>query len=433
MKVVVLAGGKGTRLGLGDLPKALVPIGGVPLLQRTVTDAVGYGFTDFIFLTGYLGDVIERHFGDGAEYGATIEHVRESIPLGTAGCFNQIRDRLNEPFIVVYSDILMKVDFAAFARFALSKGGAGTLFAHPNDHPYDSDLLETDENGRILAVHPKPHLAGAHRQNLVSAALYILAPRALDYVDTNGPSDWGRDVFPRLARDERLFAYRSCEYVKDIGTPARLERASRHLAEGRLENLYLRRRKPAIFLDRDGVINQEVGGLHKAKNARLIPGVAKAVRSFNDLGVPVICVTNQPDLAKGMMSAEDLREVTGEIDHLLADEAGAYLDDIYICPHHPERGWPGEVEALKIDCDCRKPRDGLLRRAAADHNIDLERSWFVGDRYCDVAAGNSAGTGTILVETGHGGDDKERYPGAEADHICSNLSTAAAIILEEVK
>lgn len=431
MKVVVLAGGKGTRLGLGNIPKVMVPMGGVPLLERTVKSAVGYGFTDFLFLSGYLGDAIEQYFGDGSRFGANIEHVREAAPLGSAGCFNQVRERLTEPFLVVYGDILMDVDFTAFANFALKRGGAGTLFAHPNDHPFDSDLLEVDNDGRILAVHAKPHASNAHLPNLVSAALYVLAPAALDFVEPQGPSDWGRDVFPRLAQVAPLYAYRSCEYVKDIGTPERLARAERDLGEGRLERLALRTAKPVIFVDRDGVINEERGGVHSPGDVALIAGAANAIRSFNDAGVPVICVTNQPDLAKGMMNWDDLRAVTGEIDHQLAREAGGYLDDILVCPHHPERGWPGEVPELKVQCDCRKPADGLLRRAARFHHIDFARSWLIGDRYCDIAAASSVGTRTILVLTGHAGDDHDRYT-VQCDERCVNLASASELILGEL-
>lgn len=429
MKIVVLAGGKGTRLGLEGLPKVLVPIEGVPLIERTIASAAAQGFTDFLILTGYLGDKIEGQLGDGSRFGCRIEYVREAEPLGTAGCFNQVRDQLTDPFMVVYGDILMDVDFRALADFAVKKGGAGTLFAHPNDHPFDSDLLETDLDGRIIAVHPKPHPKDNHYPNLVSAALYVLFPAALDYVPREGASDWGRDILPRLAEREPLYAYRSCEYVKDIGTPERLARAEGHLRTGRVERLALRHRKAAIFLDRDGVINEELGGVHSPSDVKLVKGAAKAVRSFNEAGIPVICVTNQPDLAKGMMSWEDLRAVTAEIDHQLASEAGAYLDDILICPHHPERGWPGEVTELKIECECRKPRDGLLQEASRMHNIDLERSWLIGDRYCDVAAAAAAGSHSVLVSTGHAGNDRERYL-VEPDAHAASIADAAELVLK---
>jgi histidinol-phosphate phosphatase family protein len=431
MKAVVLAGGKGTRLGLDGVPKALVPVDGVPLLERTLAGAVSHGFSHFLVLTGYLGEMIEDQLGDGARFGATIEYVRETEPLGTAGCFNQVRDRLTEPFLVLYGDILMDVDLRAFTDFALARGGAGCLFAHPNDHPFDSDLLEVDDQGRILAVHPKPHPVDAHYPNLGSAALYVLAPEVLQFVPEHRASDWGRDVFPLLAKKAPLYVYRSCEYVKDIGTPERLARAERHLREGRLDRLALRTAKPAIFVDRDGVLNQEKGGVHSPSDVDLIPGAAQAIRAFNDAGLPVICVTNQPDLAKGMMTWSDLRAITGEIDSRLAAEAGAYLDDILICPHHPEKGWEGEVAELKVTCDCRKPADGLIRRAAQIHNLDLGRSWLIGDRYCDIAAASTAGVRSVLVSTGHAGNDRERYA-VEPDQRCPDLSSAAEVVLKAI-
>lgn len=431
MKVVVLAGGKGSRLGLNDIPKVMVPVDGIPLLERTVRAAVADGFVEFLFLTGHLGDVIERHFSDGIQFGAKIEYVRELQPLGTAGCFRQVADRLSEPFIVVYGDVLMDVDLRAFATVALEKGGAGTLFAHPNDHPFDSDLLEVDTDERIIAVHPKPHPPGDRFPNLVSAALYVLSPVALGYIDTDGPADWGRDIFPRLVKSEALYSYRSCEYIKDIGTPERLANAERHLIEGRVERLALRTRKSAIFLDRDGVINEERGGVHSPRDVRLIPGAAQAIRSFNEAGVPVICVTNQPDLAKGKMTWSDLRAVSGEIDCQLAQQASAYIDETLLCPHHPQGGWPGEVVDLKVQCECRKPADGLLRRAARTHNIDLSRSWMIGDRYCDVVAASSAGARSVLVQTGHAGNDRYKYS-AEPDKYCQDLSSAAEFVLKSM-
>lgn len=428
MKVVILAGGKGSRLGLHDLPKVLAPVDGIPVLERTVRNAVRDGFTDFIFLTGHMAEAIKAHFRDGSRLGARINHVVESEPLGTAGSFNQIRDELTEPFLVIYGDVLMDVDLAAFSRFALEKGGAGTLFVHPNDHPFDSDLVETDWDGRIVAFHAKPHRGSGIYPNLVSAALYVLAPAALDYVPSSGASDWGRDIFPHLPDTAQLYGYRSCEYVKDMGTTDRLRRVEQDLCSGKVERLSLRNRKPALFLDRDGVINVETNGVHAPEQVELIPGSAEAIRMFNELGVPVICVTNQPDLAKGFMSWEDLRAVGGEIDHQLASIAGAYLDDIRICPHHPEKGWPGEVESLKVECDCRKPSPGMLLDSAFFHNIDLERSWLIGDRYADIAASEAAGARSILVLTGHAGDDRGRFD-CDANHVCKDLASASQIVL----
>ncbi|VWX61102.1 D,D-heptose 1,7-bisphosphate phosphatase [Burkholderiales bacterium 8X] len=429
MKVVVLNGGKGTRLGLSDRPKPMVPVSGQPLLERLVEVAVRAGFKDFVFLNGHMREVIESHFGDGAAFGVRIEHVRESAPLGTAGAVREARALLDEAFIVLYGDILIDVDLAHFAEAHRQAGAIATLFVHPNDHPDDSDLVEADASGRIRRFLSKPHAPGAVLPNLVSAALYVLEPAAIEHVPANGASDWGHDVFPAmLAAGAPMQAYRSIEYAKDIGTPERLAKGEADLASGRVAGASRRAARPAIFLDRDGVLNEEVNGVHSPDDLRLVDGVGPALRKINRAGLPAICVTNQPDLAKGLMSFEALEQVFAKLDTELARDA-AYLDLIYFCPHHPERGWPGEVLELKVTCDCRKPLPGLLLRAAAEHNLDLGRSWMVGDRYADVQAAKAAGVRAVLVRTGHAGSDSDRFD-CEPDHVASNLPEAVAHILK---
>lgn len=430
MKIVVLCGGRGTRLGLGDKPKPMVLVEGVPLLERLVGLAARQGFKEFLFLAGHGSAIIEQHFGSGERWGVSIEHVSEPSPLGSAGCFREVRDKLAAPFLVIYGDVLFDVDLTAFAAFGQAAGGMATLFVHPNDHPEDSDLVEVDETGQIIAFHAKPHLPGSRHANLVNAAIYYMDPRALDYLPAHDPCDWGHDVLPRMSREAAVFAYRSCEYVKDIGTPDRLVRAIRHLREGRVARLSGCNAKPVVFVDRDGVINEERGGVFKPDEVALIPGSAEAIRRLNDAGVPVICVTNQPFIAKGQIDWPGLRAVGAEIDHQLAAAAGAFLDDVRICPHHPESGWEGEVAALKIACACRKPAPGLLLEAARFHNIDLGHSWMVGDRFVDIVAGHGAGARTILVETGAAGSDRGAHAVAP-ERIAGNLEHAVALIMDD--
>ena len=333
--------------------------------------------------------------------------------------------------MVLYGDTLLDVDLARMAAAHRASGAIGTLFVHPNDHPHDSDLLLADEDGRIVRFLPKPHEADAILPNLVSAALYVLDPAAIDFVPADGPSDWGHDVFPAiLAAGRRLHAYRSVEYVKDIGTPARLAKGEADLASGRVARLSRRAAKPAIFLDRDGVLNVEIGGVHHADDLVLADGAGQAVRAINAAGVPAICVTNQPDLAKGLLTRDGLAEVNAALDTRLAGD-GAYLDDLLFCPHHPERGWPGEIAALKIACDCRKPGPGLLQAAADRHGLDLARSWLIGDRYADVAAAHAAGARAILVRTGHAGHDRERFA-RDAEHVADSIGAAVDHALDAV-
>jgi histidinol-phosphate phosphatase family protein len=409
----------------------MVPVEGKPLLERLVEMAKANGMNDFVFLTGYKADVIEEHFGNGDKFGVRIEHVRESNPLGTAGAVRAARRLLDGTFVVLYGDILMNVDLNAFVDFHNARGGIGSVFVHPNDHPLDSDLVMADATGQVTSFLPKPHPPGRDLPNLVSAALYVLEPSALDHVPDSGPSDWGREVLPRIVDGGKpVFAYRSLEYAKDIGTPGRIAQAEADLRSGRVERLSLRTLKPAIFVDRDGVLNAEIDGVHLPEQLALLDGVGDAVRTANRAGIPVICVTNQPDVAKGSLTTDALDAVHAALDTRLA-ESGAYLDDLLYCPHHPEKGWPNEVVELKIECTCRKPRPGMLLRAARTHNLDLARSWLIGDRYADIAAAHAAGGRGALVKTGHAGDDRLRFAD-EADSVFADLPEALAYAVRDL-
>ena len=243
MKVVVLCGGKGTRLGMKDRPKPMVPVAGTPLLEHLVRGAKSSGFTDFVFLNGHLAEVIEAYFGNGTAFGVHIEHVRESGALGTAGAVRDAKHLLNEPFIVLYGDVLIDVDLAHFASFHYTKGGLGSLFVHPNSHPHDSDLVQLGADHRIVRFLPKPHSGDGFRPNLVSGGLYVLNPAAIDYVREGDVLDWGRDVFPAVvARGGKLYGYRSVEYAKDIGTPERLAKGEADVGSGKVERLSRRTR-----------------------------------------------------------------------------------------------------------------------------------------------------------------------------------------------
>ena len=194
-----------------------------------------------------------------------------------------------------------------------------------------------------------------------------------------------------------MYCYDSPEYVKDMGTPERYECVCCDYAAGLVRARNLRNKQRAIFLDRDGTINRYVGFLRDIEQFELLPGAAEAIRRINASGYLAIVVTNQPVIARGEVTREQLREIHDKMETLLGRE-GAYVDAIYYCPHHPHRGYPGEVAELKIDCDCRKPKPGLLLQAAEDYNIDLTKSWMIGDSQSDMQAGEAAGCKTALVD-----------------------------------
>jgi histidinol-phosphate phosphatase family protein len=400
---VFLAGGKGTRLGLGGLPKPMVDMHGLPLLQRMVAGLAAQGVRRFIILAGHGAAHIEAHFAAHAPAGAAVEIVIEDAPLGTAGSFTQLRGHLDRPFLVVYGDVLFDADIARFLAYAGDKGGAGTLYVHPNDHPEDSDLVDADEDGNVRAFISKPH-RNPDCGNLVNAAFYLFDPVVLDYLPerAEGVIDWGADVLPGIAArgEHALYAYRGSEYLKDIGTPKRIERGRNDFAAGTVAARSYRKPQRAIFLDRDGVLNREIDGVFRPEMLELIPGTGAALARVNKSGLLAIGVTNQPAIAKGFMSFEDLRAVHNRLDWALAEDGGGYLDDLLYCPHHPERGFEGERPELKIACECRKPAPGMLHTAAGRHNIDLSASWMIGDHARDIEAGLAAGLDCWMVGGG---------------------------------
>lgn len=397
MKVVIIAGGKGTRIAsvAGDIPKALIPVGGRPVVEWQIELARRYGFTDFLLILGHLGEQIEQRLGDGSRLGVDIEYFHEPEALGTAGAFPLVREGLKEDFWVFYGDTVMDIDMPRMLEYHRSRGAAATLLLHPNDHPEDSDLVSVDENGMVDDFFPKPH-KGEHR-NLVNAALYIMSPTVIDHIE--GRSDFGKNVFPALLEaGVPMAGYQSTEYIKDMGTPGRWDAVGRDIVSGKVARLNLSNPRPAVFLDRDGVINEDRDLIHLPEQLVLIEGAAEAIRAINKSGSLAVVVTNQPVIARNLCSLEELHRIHNHLETLLGRE-GAYVDAIYFCPHHPDGGYPEERTEYKIECDCRKPKPGMLLAATRQWNIDLGASCMIGDRVTDVQAGKAAGVReTFLIE-----------------------------------
>jgi len=406
MQAVIIAGGKGTRLGelTAEIPKPLVRINGLPILEHQIRFLKNEGVADLIILTGHLGDKISEFVGDGSRFGVRAECIREQKPLGTAGCLHAVRERIDADFLLVYGDVILDVFLERFVRYHRSRNSLATLLVHPNDHPQDSDLVEMDENGYVTGLIPKQRHQGRFAENLVNAALYLLNPGIFRYIEPR-ESDFIKEVFPAaLAAGETLAAYQTPEYIKDVGTPERIRKVSGHLQSGLVAGRNLRHAQRAIFLDRDGTINEEVNLLNSCEQMRLIPGAAEAVRAINQSGFLAVCVTNQPVIARNLCSLEELRAIHGRMSALLG-VSGAYLDRLYYCPHHPDKGYPEERAAFKIVCNCRKPSPGMLLQAQIDMNIDLSRSYMIGDTTADIELGKRSGLRTVLVETGYAGRD----------------------------
>ena len=423
MKVVIMAGGKGTRISsvASDIPKPMIKVEGIPVLEREIECLKNQGFDDIILTVSHLGNIIMDYFGDGSgnspvtgePFGVHIDYYFEEEPLGNAGALFKIKDKLTSDFLLLNADAMFDVDFNRFVAFHRKHGGLVTLFTHPNSHPYDSGLIIANKNGVVEKWLTKEDERPTYYKNRVNAGLHVINPEVLELVGINADSvgkvdvdgkpvkvDLDRQLLKPLAGTGKMFCYDSPEYVKDMGTPERYYSVCKDCKEGRISAKNLKNKQKAIFLDRDGTINKYVGFLRNINDFELIDGVAEAIRKINESGYLAVVVTNQPVVARGEVSFEELEEIHSKMETLLGKE-GAYLDAIYYCPHHPHKGYEGERPELKIDCDCRKPKPGMLLKAAEDFNIDLSKSWMVGDGENDIQAGINAGCKTVLLSNGN--------------------------------
>lgn len=420
MLTIIMAGGRGTRISerFPDIPKPLIPIQGIPVLEREIRSLASQGFTDIILTVSYLHDKIETYFGDGSKFDVHIEYFVEETPLGNAGALFKMRGRLGaDPFLLLNADAVFDMDFNRMVAFHQEHGALVTLFTHPNSHPYDSGLLIADTDGSVDQWLTKENTRPEWYKNRVNAGLHVIDPRVLDAVhidaskigtkDENGKTikvDLDRQILKPLCGSHTMFCYDSPEYVKDMGTPERYEQVCKEFESGIVTGKNLKNEQKAIFLDRDGTINRYVGFLRKPEELELIDGVAEAVKRINESGYLAIVVTNQPVIARGEVTGEGLQTIHNKLETLLGLE-GAYIDGLYFCPHHPHKGYEGEVPELKIECSCRKPKPGMLLKAAREFNISLEDSWVIGDGENDIRAGQNAGCRTVLIGDGEFGQD----------------------------
>jgi len=423
MKTIIMAGGKGSRIQSvrSDVPKPMIEICGKPILQYQIENLRECALTDITIGVGYLGDAIKAYFGDGSSFGVTIDYFTEDHPLGTAGALFKMLDGKNcaeldtktvidEDFLLLCGDIIFDVDFNRFIDFHKKHNAWASLASHPNGHPYDSSLLVTEilppERKGGLPVHTHRVVKWLAKEdertwyrNLVNAGIQIISPELLRktartfvprHPETPDKIDLDRDVLKPNIESGKIFAYETPEYIKDMGTPDRYYETEADIRSGKVSARNLRFRQKAIFLDRDGTINKDCGFISDARNFELLPEAAEAIKKINASGYLAIVVTNQPVIARGECTFEELERIHNKMETELGKK-GAFIDGLYFCPHHPDKGFAGERAAYKCECACRKPAPGMLLQAAKDFNIDIASSYMIGDSEKDVIAGEKAG------------------------------------------
>lgn len=447
---VFAAGGQGRRMQSvnNTLPKPLLRISGKPILEWGLECLISQGIKNFIITVSHLGDQIMEYFGDGRRFGCKIEYYYEEKPMGNAGALFKLWDagKLTDVFLYLIADAVFDINIERFFSFHYKKNALASLLCHPNSHPFDSSLILTGKRDVVAGWLNKGDVRPKYYKNSVNAGIQILSLELLElsHIKPGEEGNAGKQITVDLDRDllkpmvstGRIYSYRSTEYCKDAGTPERFIGVEKDIKAGlvRIKNTHYPQR--AIFLDRDGTINKYVGFLRDIDDFELLPDAAEAIRFINDHGFLVIVVTNQPVIARGEVTWDELETIHNKMETLLGEE-GAYLDAIYFCPHHPDKGFAGEIESLKINCGCRKPKPGLLLQAAKDFNIDLNQSWMIGDSLRDIEAGKNAGCKTILLtgegtENGDSDKDVENSEKAKPDFKCKNLLSAVNTALSTV-
>jgi histidinol-phosphate phosphatase family protein len=372
---VVLAGGRGTRSADPGTAKVAQIVGGKSVMEWHLQLLTDSRIDECLIVAGYLGQQVDELCAELPRSNVELCVLHEEQQNGTVEALRfAARNTDADYFLVILGDVLTSFPVDAMLDAWEQSGMNVAVVVHPSTHPHDSDTVFTRHDGTV-AVRAKSE-DHDDLPNMASAGIFAITRNGLS--EYSECEDFGSGVLSAAASRQDLFPYISSHYFKDTGTPDRLAAAIRDVDSGVFAIRGSTTPRPALLLDRDGVINPTSPESYTPDHYSLLPEVPSAIRAANACGIPVIVITNQPHIAKGFMSFSDHERVRARMDALLGEE-GAFVDDYYFCPHHPDSGYPGEVPELKRNCSCRKPFTGLVEQAAVDHLLDVESSVFVGD------------------------------------------------------
>jgi histidinol-phosphate phosphatase family protein len=421
MQVVVLMGGLGTRLrgAVGELPKAMAPVVGKPFFRHQLDLLKLYGFRKFLFLIGHGGGAVRGYFGNGRKFGVRIGYSDEGFrPLGTLGALRRALPSLEKDFALIYGDSFMDVNYRelVYAYEAARRDERKMLMAVLHNRGRFGPSNVVYREGGIVVYDKKRHHPG---MEYIDYGVSLISRDVVRRIRPGHPCDLAR-LYGPLARKGLVAGHPVGNRFYEIGSPASLEECAAYLGRRAL-------RHPAVFLDRDGVLNAIVPNSETGSpdspldvgEVRILPRAAKALAILRKKGYLLIVVTNQPAAAKGKATLEQLAAINGAVREKLAS-AGALLDDLLMCPHHPA-GSPGTRHPSLIGrCRCRKPSPGLLRLAARKWRIDIGRSYMVGDSPTDILAASRFGVRSVFV--GNCRCDTDRLlAGRKPDIIAADL------------
>ena len=379
-QAVILAGGRGVRMRplTDDRPKPMIDFGGKPFLAHMVEMLAAQGFERILMLLGYLPEVIQDHFGDGAAYGVGIEYSVSSVDDLTGRRLQIAEDRLDPLFLLLYCDNYWPIDRERHWQRYREIGAPAMVTVYANHDGYSRDNVRVSADGRLEVFdrsRTAPNLAG------VEISYAFLPKELLAYLPAEGDELVEQALYPRLAAEGQLGAFVSEHRYYSVGSMHRLPLTEAFLA-----------RQPTIVLDRDGVLNQRPPRAEYVRTPsefRWLDGSLEALARLRASGYRVLVVSNQAGVNRGAMTLADVEAVH---ERLRADaaQAGGSIDAIYFCPHDWEEG-----------CSCRKPKPGMLYQAQHDFQLDLTRTPFVGDDERDGEAAQAANMPYLAVDAGH--------------------------------
>lgn len=368
-RVLILVGGFGTRLQkvVSDVPKPMAPIAGRPFLEYQIEYLKRQGFTKFTFLTGYMSEVIESHFGDGRKFGVEVDYSVEKEPMGTGGAIRMaMENSKDDSFIAMNGDSLFATDYNRFVD--LAEGRLSIALKYSTDlSRYGA--VEIDDQSRITSFKEKSAEAV---DGYLNAGTYFI-PRSAILHFPKGKFSIETEVFRPLAERKGLFGVPCGGKFVDIGTPESFAWAQDHMPQWLREEFH-----PCLFLDRDGTLIEHVNYLHKPEDVRLVPQVVEMIREAKAAGWYCAVVTNQSGVGRGMFKIEDCDRVHSYIDEQLA-KSGLKIDSWKACYSHPTEG-NGEYKRSSL---LRKPGPGMLLEICEELPIDLRQSLMVGDNSTD--------------------------------------------------
>ncbi|OGZ53127.1 MAG: hypothetical protein A3B25_03255 [Candidatus Ryanbacteria bacterium RIFCSPLOWO2_01_FULL_48_26] len=376
-QAVILAGGMGIRLRpyTYDKPKLMVEVNGRPFFCYLLDELKKNGIEEVVFLLGYLPEKVQEYFGDGSKHGLKIRYSIGPADDSTGTRVRKAKDLLRERFLLMYCDNFIHLDLEKLHDFHVQKNALMTKVVYTNRYGFTKNNVLVDNDGNVLIYdksRTKPDLNGVDLGFFIVEKEIVSRMPARDF--------WLYELFPALIAEKKLAGFTTNNLYYSLSTPERMKLTERFFTP-----------RKVIFLDRDGVINKKMPrGEYVTKWAEFefLPGAKDAMKILTDADYETYIISNQAGIGRGLMRDSDLFEIHKNMEKELG-EYGVRISAIYYCPHRSED-----------NCLCRKPKPGMLFRAALDHQIDLPSAVFVGDDPRDIEAGNAAGCRTILLKEG---------------------------------